>query len=225
MSLLETTIPLELVRLPVESVGIGGLVRDLLPDTDDADVDEEGEGQPKDGPVVRDPKEPPRKVPRSKCLDFDMQGQTQTDWCWLATTTSVQLFYQPSSGQTQCNLANTMLNRNSCCQQPGNCNQGGDTEAALKRVGHFQAFQDGAATYRRVQEEIVDSHPVVPRIQWGTSNVFHAIAISGYTIDNDNRRYVVVEDPGGPETSMYVYETFKTQYRGNGKCVRTRFTQ
>jgi hypothetical protein len=38
-------------------------------------------------------------------LDFTMQHQQQTNWCWAAVSTSVALFYDPVSTWTQCAVA------------------------------------------------------------------------------------------------------------------------
>src|SRR5436190_707981 len=35
-------------------------------------------------------------------LRFTMQLQQQTQWCWAAVSVSINLFYHPASGQTQC---------------------------------------------------------------------------------------------------------------------------
>ena len=42
-------------------------------------------------------------------LDFSMHHQQQTNWCWAAVSTSVALFFNPSSGWTQCAVANGEL--------------------------------------------------------------------------------------------------------------------
>src|SRR5688500_4926418 len=37
-------------------------------------------------------------IPRWKRIDFTMQHQLQTQWCWAATSVSVRLYYRPFSG-------------------------------------------------------------------------------------------------------------------------------
>ena len=54
----------------------------------------------------------------SVTLPFTMQVQTQSNWCWAATATSVSLFYTSSSTWTQCTVANGELNLTDCCSRP-----------------------------------------------------------------------------------------------------------
>ena len=42
------------------------------------------------------------KLFQSKSLDFTMQAQTQCNWCWAATSTSVSHFYWWLSPWAQC---------------------------------------------------------------------------------------------------------------------------
>ncbi|MEX2552467.1 MAG: hypothetical protein WD627_05655 [Actinomycetota bacterium] len=44
------------------------------------------------------------KLFSSVTLPFDMQLQTQSNWCWAATAASVSLYYWPWSGWTQCKV-------------------------------------------------------------------------------------------------------------------------
>src|SRR5204863_1759343 len=80
-------------------------------------------------------------------LDFSMQHQQQTNWCWAAVSTSVALFFNPSSGWTQCAVANGELNRNDCCGAgaSGPCNVYGYLDTALTRVGHLDHKATGTS--------------------------------------------------------------------------------
>ncbi len=71
-------------------------------------------------------------------LDFWMQHQQQTNWCWAAVATSVSHFFNPASTWTQCAVANGELNRNDCCGSgaSGPCNVYGFLGSSLTRVGH-----------------------------------------------------------------------------------------
>ena len=54
----------------------------------------------------------------SLALDFTMQLQTEGNWCWAATATSVAHFYRASSAWTQCLVANAELEQTDCCDSP-----------------------------------------------------------------------------------------------------------
>ena len=70
----------------------------------------------------------------SASLKFAEQTEQQSNWCWDATTVSVEHYYDPTSKLTQCQLANQVLGLDICCvagrwwlQQ---VNRGGRTEGA-----------------------------------------------------------------------------------------------
>ena len=67
-------------------------------------------------------------------LDFDMQDQEQSKWCWAAVGASVALYYEPQASWTQCRVANEQLERNDCCGNgaAGACNQYGFLASALE---------------------------------------------------------------------------------------------
>ena len=50
-------------------------------------------------------------------LGFNMEAQTQSNWCWAATSKSVSHFYSFLSPWTQCKVASKELN-NTCCNTP-----------------------------------------------------------------------------------------------------------
>src|SRR5262249_33999150 len=56
---------------------------------------------------------------------FTEQFQQQSEWCWSATTVSVDKFYNPSSALTQCALVNQQFNSATCCVNGASsaCNQ------------------------------------------------------------------------------------------------------
>jgi hypothetical protein len=76
---------------------------------------------------------------QSKQLSFDMQMQTQSNWCWAATATSVSRFYWFLSTWTQCQVANAELERSDCCNSnvPGACNVPWFLDRALTRTNNF----------------------------------------------------------------------------------------
>src|SRR4051795_10347923 len=48
-------------------------------------------------------------------VDFEMQHQCHSSWCWAAVAASVAGFYNESSTFTQCQIADLELHRNDCC--------------------------------------------------------------------------------------------------------------
>src|SRR6266700_5017599 len=78
-------------------------------------------------------------------LGFTMQTQQQTQWCWAAVSVSVNLYYDPTSGQTQCAVANTALGQTTCCNDgsTAQCNQPWFLYLALQIVGNLNAVASG----------------------------------------------------------------------------------
>src|SRR5260370_32822060 len=92
----------------------------------------------------------------SVALDFNMQPQTQTNWCWAATSTSVSHFYRPASTWTQCLVANGDLGHNDCCNTPvpGAFNVPWYLVRALTRTDNFVSIT-GPVSFQAVPSAIL----------------------------------------------------------------------
>src|ERR1022692_1174536 len=68
-----------------------------------------------------------------RSLGFTIKAQTESNWCWAATATSVSHFYWWASPWTQCKVACAELNLTTCCQSPSSdaCNVSGYLQTAL----------------------------------------------------------------------------------------------
>ena len=144
-------------------------------------------------------------------LGFVMQPQQQTQWCWAANSVSVNLYYHPASGQTQCAVANTVMGQTTCCAD-GNtaqCNQPSFLDQALQVVGNFNAWSSGKATLATVTAEIDQCHPFCLRIGWNGGGG-HFVTVYGYS-----RRSLTIGDPFYGN-SVVTYATFPSAYQGGG---------
>jgi hypothetical protein len=101
-------------------------------------------------------------------LNFTVQHQQQTNWCWDAVTVSIVLFYDPSSTWTQCTLANDEFGQTDCCVHgdSANCNQTNYTCDVINRRGHLDRSVASAATFDEVMTEINNNRPIAARIRW-----------------------------------------------------------
>src|SRR5215210_2812792 len=117
----------------------------------------------------------------SKELAFDMQPQTQSNWCWSATATSVSHFYWFISTWTQCRVANSELNRSDCCNSPvpSACNVPWYLDRALTRTNNFVSIT-GPANFEQVRAEIDAGRPVGARVGWSGGGG-HFMVIYGYS--------------------------------------------
>ena len=154
-------------------------------------------------------------------LNFNMQPQQQSNWCWAATSTSVAAYWDPATTWTQCGVANGELGRADCCGAgaSGACNVYGFLDTSLTRVGHFDHIVGGTATVSQVSTEIDGSRPVGVRTAWSGGGA-HFLCIIGYLPGN----FYGVDDPiyGKSDVSE---STFKTAYQGSGSWTHTYYTR
>jgi hypothetical protein len=144
-------------------------------------------------------------------LAFTMQPQPQTQWCWAAVSTSVNLYYHPASGQTQCAVANAALGQSTCCQDgsTSQCNQPWFLDQALQIVGSLNAWSPGKAAFANVKKEIDNCRPLCLRIGWNGGGG-HFVAVYGYWINKVN-----IGDPWYGN-SVVTYGSFPGTYQGGG---------
>ena len=155
-------------------------------------------------------------------LRFTMQQQTQANWCWAATGTSVSHFYDPNSTWTQCQIANGQLGRTDCCGAgaSGACNVYGSLQDAFQRVGHWASTQGGTVSWSGIESQILLGRPLGIRVAWSGGGA-HFICATG-TEDNS---MVWVSDCGSGTTSLVDYNTLVNSYRGSGSWTTSYFTQ
>ena len=157
-------------------------------------------------------------------LGFVMQLQTQTNWCWAATSSSVHRFYVPKAKDwSQCEVAEAELNHNTCCADgsTSQCNVPWYLDRALVRVKHFQSMSGGAVPATTLSAELGGGRPVGCRIGWAGGGG-HFVVIDGLTLSGTTT--VTVRDPIYGTTAMD-YATFQTAYQGSGSWTHTYTTK
>ncbi|CAE6715270.1 papain-like cysteine protease family protein [Candidatus Nitrotoga fabula] len=159
----------------------------------------------------------------AKHLPFNMQAQTQSNWCWAATSTSVSHFYWFLSPWTQCRVANGELNHNDCCNSPvpSPCNVPWYLDKALTRTNNFVNIT-GQVSFQQVRDEIDAGRPVGARIGWGGGGG-HFMVIYGYSVAA-GVEYFDIDDPIYGKTHLTVSD-FSTNYQGSGNWTHTYFTK
>ncbi|MFL6115778.1 MAG: papain-like cysteine protease family protein [Catenulispora sp.] len=149
-------------------------------------------------------------------LNFVMQPQEQTMWCWDATTVSVTKYYEPASTLTQGKLANTVFGRNDCIVAAGQtspCNQGNWPDVPLQTVGHFNQRQNNALTSVQIGAEMAKNAPVAVNIAWAGGGG-HIVAVRGRSVSG-GVEHVSVGDPWYGDSDV-VYDDFVHRYQGSG---------
>lgn len=154
--------------------------------------------------------------PAAVMLNFTMQRQTQSNWCWAAVSASVGNFYG-TGGWTQCGVATAELGRN-CCSQPGPCNVYGYLDSSLRTTRSFNRMLSSRIQLSEITNQISQGRPVGLRCAWygGGAHFLTIYGISG--------NYINVAD------SIYGYATyalnsFPANYQGGGNWTHTYYTQ
>ena len=172
---------------------------------------------------------PPSSRPGGVTLRFRMQHQEQTNWCWAAVTVSIALFYKPSSGWSQCLLANKELNQTSCCQNGASqpCNRPWCVDIALQHIGHLAEAIGNSIPFPAVMQELKAQRPIAVVITWSGGQLRHAVVLIGATVVSPQVGkkifYVTVQDPETGKSTL-PYDVFRTHYQKIGTWTGTVLT-
>jgi hypothetical protein len=155
------------------------------------------------------------RLPRGgwKRLNFAMQRQQKTNWCWAAVAVSVSKFFKTNTKWIQCRLVNAELGRNDCCGQgeKENCNRVYYLDRALSKTDNLDSWSSGAGNLGHVMQAVEAGRPLCARVKWSDGGG-HFLAIDGYNRDLD---MIAVDDPWFG-ASDWVLSVFQTSYWGSG---------
>jgi hypothetical protein len=156
-------------------------------------------------------------------LNFDMQPQGASNWCWAAVSASVSHFYDSLSTWTQCKIASQEMNRVDCCNEevPSPCNQPWYLDRALQRTSNFNSMENNPVTFNVVANEITNSRVLGTRVGWNNGGG-HFLTVYGISVSN-GINYYYVDDPIYGK-SFYSEWGFINQYQGNGRWTHSYFT-
>lgn len=154
-------------------------------------------------------------------LNFVMQMQQQTQWCWAATSASIDHYFNAGSHVTQCDLANQVHGQTTCCANGSTpqCNQAATTGNVIQSLGHLRNQVEAPQPFNTVDAEIMANRPLGCRIVWSGGGA-HAVVISG--VGDTGNPLVTVRDPWYG-TSYIDIGTFTSSYQGSGSWPRTWF--
>jgi hypothetical protein len=157
-------------------------------------------------------------------IDFLMQKQEHSDWCWAAVTSSVDRYFNPKSTWCQCKLASRMakaerLKVRSCGSCNGSkstpevCNQPWYLQKALKIVRRLKGEPlPGPLSFSKIRKALEAGKPVCVMVLWGKGPEAHFVAITGCVKGPKGERWVDVEDPD-MGSSTWLYEEFRSNYQ------------
>ena len=159
----------------------------------------------------------------SLLLSFNMELQTQSNWCWAATSKSVSRFYSIFSPWTQCKVASKELDK-TCCDSPvpAACNVPWYLDRALTRTNNFVSYQSGPITWEQVKQELEKGLVVGARIGWSGGGG-HFMVIYGVS-KSMGLEFLHIDDPIYGKSTL-TYNQFATNYQGSGTWTHTYFTK
>ena len=149
-----------------------------------------------------------------------MEHQTQSNWCWAANGTSVGNYYWGPGAYSQCGIANACQGKETCCDNPSECNQYGYLDKALKAAKSYDSMASGTAGFAELQQRIDQNQPVGTRVAWNGGGA-HFMMVSGY---NNNGNKITIQDPWYG-TSTILYSSYPASYHGGGTWTHTYYTK
>jgi hypothetical protein len=160
---------------------------------------------------------------QSKILNFNMELQTQSNWCWAATSKSVSHFYgRFLNPWTQCKIASSELGQ-TCCTSPvpGPCNVPWYLDRALARTQNFVSF-GGQMSWSDVKAQVDQGLVVGTRIGWSGGGG-HFMVIYGVS-KILNTEYFHIDDPIYGKSILTVSQ-FSNNYQGSGSWTHSYHTK
>lgn len=163
-------------------------------------------------------------------LEFEMETQCHSNWCWAAVASSVAAYYDREGNIRQCEIANLELERDDCCDHQCGAmdvdfNVTNVFASPLNRVGCFQRLaRFKQATPSQVLDELEARRPVCVRTLWPDGGA-HFLAIVGCWSDAEGTPMLTVDDPFWGR-SEYSYDRFSDHYQLlGGKWNDTYYTR
>ena len=151
-------------------------------------------------------------------LQFPMQRQQMTQWCWAAVTSSTTVFFQNDRQWLQCELAAQALRLPSCCSgPPPACDQQFMLDRALSAVQNLNRIVGPPGSLAALAAEIDAGRPVAARIQWRRGGAGHFIVVEGY--DPARNLCFVRDSLFGPSVSTF--DVVRLNYLNEGFWTHT----
>jgi Papain-like cysteine protease AvrRpt2 len=187
------------------------------------------------------PSTPPRLsrfIIAQKKLNFRIQMQEQSEWCWAAVAASVERYFNPASTLQQCDVANRVFPKEfptvhlppsdcgcccKCCCDPESCNRPAELEIALQQVHKWRNTLKRPLTFEEIQREIDRGRPVGVGITWASGGG-HFVVLRGYRLLRSGSWQVYVADPLNA-SGLLDLDEFTMAYYGDGAWTETDLVQ
>lgn len=160
-----------------------------------------------------------------KQIDYMMQEQQQSNWCWAACGASTGNFYSGGDNYTQCEIANTCQGKTSCCTDPAGCNFYGYLDTALEAAQCFDRKQSSPVDFPTVKASIDANRPLGARVKWNGGGA-HFLMMTGYGTGTGTppAPTIVVDDPAYGRSSI-AFSRYAAHYHAGGTWTHSYFTK
>jgi hypothetical protein len=147
-------------------------------------------------------------------LDFSLERQILSCWCWAAIAASLGRFYKNcflTQQQIVSKLLNIPLDELSMVDHIHSGNQQLTLDKSLKFARCYSHWNLGQPSYERILLELTMGHPVCVRIEWLTGGA-HYLVIKGA---NPKRELLYLDDSLSG-SSIISYQDFPKHYKKIG---------
>ena len=164
-------------------------------------------------------------------LEFRLEHQKQSQWCWAAVAISICRFYSDQNWPSQCQLVNDVFSGTSggdCCQDGSSseCDMPWDLRDVLNRAKHLQQPVRGVISFQDLTNEIEARRPVAARILLADMTA-HFVVLVGCSEDDDGAQWVKVADPSDASGSLTTIpvSAFLNDYKPGANWDQSYFTK
>jgi len=161
-------------------------------------------------------------------MQYQVDTQEQTFWCWAAVAQSVRAYFAPRSPLSQCEVATETLRRFenprlNCCRDPVPCDIPYYLDRALTQVGHLNFVYPAPLSWNDVRYVTRQmNRPLCAYLASASSG--HYVVITDAFLAN-GAEYLLVHDPDDPFRGavQIAYDQFRLNYAMSGYLWRGCF--
>jgi len=158
-------------------------------------------------------------------VDFPIQRQLMSNWCWAACTVSICTFYEDGTNEDQRQFVADTLG-NPICSSDADldiCNETFDFGIALDNVGHLTEKVDSVLTITQLKNALNQG---VVGCQLEIPGIGGHVVVAVQARTTGNNVFVQVADPSDGSLLIMPYAELKNGYRGTGgSWIRSYLTK
>lgn len=165
--------------------------------------------------------------PAVDVLNFTIQKQLMSNWCWAAVTESINNFYK-GTPISQASIVAKVIDKPICAlgKPIPLCNEMADLSYALNSVGHLKTNLNNALSPIDTANCIANGNPLGCQLYLPSLGGGHVVVIYGTYQNNHGTMMLCVADPKDSAQLVMPYKLFLNNYRGiGGQWVRSYITR